>query len=97
MKARTSAVQSGGVMSDPHMRELLRRRFDIVAHLSQATSQLQKCRQVLMAADMDLLRYEASARAEEAESGLARCRALIAEMEESLAETDREIEMLAAR
>ena len=36
--------------------------------------------------------HEAQCRAEEAESGMARCEALIAEIEQSLAETDQEIE-----
>jgi len=39
--------------------------------------------------------HEALCRSEEAETGAARCEALIAEIEQSLAETDREIETLA--
>ena len=87
--------------------ELLRRRLDLVSRLSLATSQMQRWRQSGMAADMDAQRcemgrdeaaqdlqrelHEALCRSEEAESGVARCEALIAEIEQSLAETDREI------
>ena len=38
--------------------------------------------------------HEAQCRAEEADTGMARCEALIAEIEQSLAETDQEIEAL---
>lgn len=99
-------------MSDGDLPDVLRRRLDLVSRLALATSQLQKCRQSRMAADMDAQRCdlardeaasdaaardlqrewdEALRRSEEAESGVARCEALIDELERSLAEADREI------
>jgi hypothetical protein len=99
-------------MIDSALSDLLRRRLDLVGRLSLATSQMQKWRQTRMAADMDAQRcemardpardlqqelHEALCRSEEAESGAARCEALIAEIEQSLAETDREIGTLAGR
>jgi hypothetical protein len=100
-------------MNDSVLRELLRRRLDLVARLSLATSQMQGWRQRRMAADMDAQRcemarddaaqdlqrelHEALCRSDEAESGVARCEALIAEIEQSLAEADREIEASARR
>ena len=105
-------------MDEPSLAELLRRRLDLVARLSQATSQFQKMQLARMSADLDALRcgmsgddaaqdlqtssspYElhgALCRVEEADCGMARCEALIAEIEQSLAETDGEIEALAPR
>ncbi len=100
-------------MNDSALADLLRRRLDLVGRLSLATSQMQKWRQSRMAADMDAQRcemardpsaqdlqrelHEALCRSEEAESGVERCEALIAEIEQSLAETDREIWTLARR
>ena len=93
--------------------DLLRLRLDLVLRLSLATSQLQKWRQIRMAADMDAQRCEdarddsaqdlqrewdeALRRSEEADCGVARCEALIAEIEQGLAEVDRDIAALAAR
>ena len=92
--------------------DLLRRRLDLVTRLSLATSQMQRWRQTRMAADMDAQRcemadeaaqdlqrelHEALLRSEEADSGVARCEALIAEIEQSLAETDRDIASRAGR
>ena len=93
--------------------DLLRLRLDLVLRLSLATSQLQKWRQIRMSADMDAQRCEdarddsaqdlqrewdeALRRSEEADCGVARCEALIAEIEQGLAEVDRDIAALAAR
>ena len=100
-------------MSDNALIDLLRLRLDLVSRLSLATSQLQKCWQSRMAAEMDAQRCElarddaaqelqrewdeALRRSEEADCGAARCEALIAEIERSLAEADREIAALSAR
>ncbi len=105
-------------MNDVSLPELLRRRLDLVARLSHATSQFQKWQQARMSADMDALRcemsleeaardlqagdlqhdlHEALRRSEEADCGMARWEALIAEIEQSLAETDCEIEALTGR
>jgi hypothetical protein len=94
-------------MSDSAMIDLLRLRLGLVSRLSLATSQLQRWRQNRMSAEMDAQRCElapdnaaqdlqrewdeALRRLEEADCGAARCAALIAEIEQSLAETDREI------
>jgi len=83
--------------------ELLRRRFDMVARLSEITSRLQKFQQARMSAEMDAQRCEmaggdhtselseARARAEAADEGAAACEAEIAKVEAGLDETDREI------
>ncbi len=100
-------------MSDGEMVELLRLRLDLVARLSLATSQWQTWQGQRMAAEMDAQRCEmardetaqdlqrewddALRRCEEAQCGSERCEALIAEIEHSLAEADREIAALAGR
>jgi hypothetical protein len=99
-------------MEDGLLRELLRRRLELVARLSLATSQLQRWRQTRMAADMDAQRCEAAdgaaqelqrelqdamRRSEEAETSVERCEALLNELEQSLAEIDGEIAGTASR
>ena len=107
------AQAAGFAMSDDVMIDLLRLRLDLVSRLSLATSQLQRWRQTRMAADMDAQRCElarddaaqdlqrewdeALRRSEEADCGMARCEALIDEIEHSLAEADREIAALPPR
>lgn len=100
-------------MNDSAMIDLLRLRLDLVSRLSLATSQLQRWRQCRMSAEMDAQRCElagddaaqdlqrewdeALLRSQEADCGAARCEALIAEIEQSLDEADREIAALSAQ
>ena len=90
------------------MPDLLRRRFDMVASLSQATMQLQKHQQARLSADIDVQRCEmtdapqselgeAVARRDAAEDAAADCEAKIGEIEAALDATDREIAALSTR
>jgi len=100
--ARFPLTQTGATMSA--IPELLRRRFDMVARLSEITSRQQKFQQARMSAEMDVQRCEmadgeaaqrerneALARAQSADDSIAACEALIAEIEAGLDATDREI------
>ncbi len=108
----------------PALQDLLARRLDLVARLSQATAALQRLQQTRASAEMDAQRCEiglegegtgdmardllrrdslkadlaeARERIDESEAGLERCEAEIAGFEQSLAETDRQIEAAARR
>lgn len=93
--------------------DLLRRRYDMVARLSEITSQLQKFHQARMSAEMDVQRIEmtpdgaardlreelneAHSRLQSADEAITGCEARLAEIEARLDETDREIAALSGR
>jgi hypothetical protein len=94
------------------LRDLLRRRLELVARLSQTTAAKLKLQQARSGAEFDIQRcemaltfglddemardlLEARQRAEESGRGEERCEAEIADLESSLAETDRQIEAAA--
>jgi hypothetical protein len=96
----------------PALRDLLTRRLELVARLSQVTAAKHKLQQARAGAEIEIQRCEMAAisgpddevardllrarqHAEESARGEERCEAEIADLELSLAETDRQIEAAA--